>query len=124
MRWSVLVVAMTFVWASCASAPPALSPKGVAAYRGTQVIQTLDLLRDAAIAANKETPPLLSTDTTRKVVTYHKSSITVVHASAEAEGWQPTVLAGLEELVRNIPAQESTLLAPYVTLIRTLLNSR
>ena len=50
------VLALLYVPA-CTNAPPTLTPAGIAAYRGTQAIQSLDLLRDAAIAANALTPP-------------------------------------------------------------------
>lgn len=122
MRWSVFVViAIGLVFSGCAGkTPPNLSSQGVAAFHGTQVIQTLDLLRDAAIAANDQKPPVLSTDTTRKIVTYHRSAITVVHATPN--GWRAAVLQGLEETLKNLPPNETKLLAPYVTLVTTIAN--
>jgi hypothetical protein len=118
MKTWLLILALTFT--ACASAPPSLSPAGQQAFQNTRVIKGLDLLRDTAIAANAEVPPLLNTATTRKVVQYHESSLKVMQASGS--GWKPAVLAGLDELPKDLPPAEVKVLAPYLGLVKTLLE--
>ena len=102
---------------ACATnASPQLSPEARAAWYGTRVIKALDLFRDTAIDANAQTPPLLSTLATRKIVEYHKSAITVIHGVPG--GWKSTVLAGLNEATRTIPYAEWQILVPYINLIK------
>jgi hypothetical protein len=104
---------------SCSHAPPTLSPAGVQAFNQFQVQKDLDLLRDTAITANAQQPPLLSTDATRKVVEYHKAAITTIHAAAS--GWKTTLLTGLNETAATLAPGEQAILAPYVTLLRAVL---
>jgi hypothetical protein len=90
-------VIIAFVWSSgCSPAPPVLSPEAKAAFHATRVVQVLDVFRDAAIAANDGVPPLLTTDSTRKVVLWHKSAVKTIRAVPT--GWEPVVRAGLFEL--------------------------
>jgi hypothetical protein len=114
-----LALALALTLAACASAPASLSPAGVSAFNNTRVIKGLDLIRDTAVDAHAQIPPLLSTDTTRKVVTFHASAITIVHATGH--GWAPIVLAGLDALVKDVPPGEKQLLAPYVALAKTII---
>jgi ABC-type branched-subunit amino acid transport system ATPase component len=104
----------------CAKAPPTLGPAGVTAFQNQQIQKSLDTIRDIAIDANATAPPVLTTDTTRKVVTWHKSAITVLHA--RGAGWVSTLTTSLDELSRNLPAAEQKTLAPYIALAKTLLN--
>lgn len=94
------------------TAPTGASPVAVQAFNKTKVIHGLDLLRDIAIEANAQTPPLLSAAITQRVVLFHASAITVMNASAD--GWQATVSAGLSELGENLPANEKAILKPYL----------
>jgi hypothetical protein len=104
----------------CAKAPPTLTPVGKTAWQGIQAIRVLDTIRDVAIAANAQTPPILSTDTTRKVVTFHKSAVTVIGASPG--GWKPIVTASIGQLQKDVPAAEWTKIAPYVALLSTIIQ--
>lgn len=73
------IVALLLLSPACASnVPPNLSPQAAAAWRGTRVIHVLDVFRDAAIDANAQQPPLLSTDVTRSIVRFHLASIEIV----------------------------------------------
>ncbi len=113
-------LALTFV--GCASAPPTLGPVAAADYKKTQVIKVLDLLRDAAIDANARTPPLMSTATTRKVVDVHKTALLTIQGSDT--GWIGAVTAALQQLSRDpsiLPA-EAQKLAPYFTVIASVLQ--
>ena len=103
----------------CVHAPPNLSPSGVAAFNATRVVKALDVLRDFAVDANAQIPPLLSTATTRKVVTYHRSAVTTI--GAVPSGWVPVVTTGLDEVLRDLPDTERATLTPYVALVKTLI---
>jgi hypothetical protein len=112
------LLVITLAISACAKAPPNLSPAGTAAFYGTRVIHGLDAFRDIAISANEN--KLITTDATRAIVTYHKSAITVVRATPQ--GWQSTLLTGLDQLLANLQPDERQLLQPYVVLLRTILQ--
>lgn len=113
----LLAVVLT---AACAHAPPNLSPPATVAWHGTRVITAMDVVRDIAVAANHTTPPALSTDTTRVIVTWHRTALVVVHQSPQ--GWTTTVATSLTEALRNLPPAEQRTLQPYVTLVMTVLQ--
>lgn len=117
-RFAVLILAALVV-CGCRHAPPGSSPRAHAAFQGTQVIKTLDLLRDYATDANAQVPPLISTVTTRKIVIYHRSAITTIHDIPN--GWKPTVLTGLDEVQKNLPPDDASKVAPYVALIKAVI---
>jgi hypothetical protein len=96
MRTAVVVVLVTGVFYGCAPVPTPLSPDARIAFHATRVVQVLDVVRDAAIAANDVSPPLISTDATRRVVLFHRSAVQII--SVSPSGWRPTVKAGLFEL--------------------------
>ena len=110
-----LILILALAGSACASAPPLASPVATADFRNTQVIQGLDQLRDIAINANAQNPPLLSTATTRKVVQAHEAALKTIHAMAS--GWQATVLAGCWQplapeqtsVVQALPSSQETL---------------
>jgi len=105
---------------ACASAPPNLNPQATQAFYNTRVEHVLNLLRETAVSAHAQTPPMLSTPIFRRVVQYHESSIKIMHAAGS--GWQPAVAAGLDELTKDVTPAEKQLLAPYVALARTILQ--
>jgi hypothetical protein len=104
---------------ACQHAPPTASPQAQIAFTGTRAIKGLDLLRDFAIDGNAQTPSLISTATTRKIVTYHRSAITLVHDIPS--GWKQTLSDGLDEVVTDLPPGEGPQLAPYVALVKSIL---
>lgn len=103
---------------SCASASKNLSPQGIEAFNKTRIIKGLDVIRDTAVDANKTVPPLISTATTRKIVTYHRSSLLIVNA----QGAKALTTTSLDELVKDLPKSESDLLAPYISLAKVIIN--
>lgn len=116
-----VILAIALLGIGCASAPPNLSPLAQTAFRNTQVVKSLDLIRDIAIDANAQKPaPLISTDTTRKVVQFHQSALKVIDATST--GWRDVVLASLNEVYNNLPPGEKQLLGPYFTLAITTLK--
>jgi hypothetical protein len=116
-RLAALCVALALMTAC--HTPPNLTPEAVVAFHNTRVIKGLDLIRDTAIAANAQNPPLVSTATTRKVVLFHRSALDTIYAGP---GWQPKVLTALDETVRDLPSAESRLVAPYVVLVKTIIQ--
>lgn len=117
----------------CQKTPPALSPEATVAFHATRVIKVLDVVRDAAIAANDLTPPVIQTNDTRTVVLWHKVAVQTI--AATPGGWKPTVKASIYALschpqayapgpgiplpdacVPQIPAEANMRLRPYIGL--------
>jgi hypothetical protein len=116
MRTLIACCCLALSLVSCASAPPSLSAAGASAYKKTQVVKVLDLLRDTAIAANAQTPPLVSTATTRKIVEAHKTALLTIQGSDA--GWAAAVGVTLTQLSRDpsfLPA-ELQRLEPYFSI--------
>lgn len=123
MKYLFVLVALTITLGcaeSCAKAPPNLTPEATAAFNGLQAVRALDLLRDTAIAANAQVPPLIDEATTRKIVLYHQSAVKIVQASPG--GWKPAVQTGLDELLKDLSPSSKQTLAPYVALLKSILN--
>jgi hypothetical protein len=110
---------LVIVWSACASAPPTLSLHATQAFNNTRVIKALDIVRDTAISANAQVPPLVGTATTKRIVTYHESALKIIDAAPA--GWSTAVQTGLDELVKDLPPPEKQLLAPYVNLVKTVI---
>lgn len=111
---SLALVASTLLFCACPARPPNLSVAARHAFTNTQVVKVLDLVRDSAVSANAMTPPLVSTETTRKIVQFHASTLKVIDATTT--GWQKTVQQSLQAIYDNLPPAERTLLAPYINL--------
>lgn len=120
LLWMLFVVGLGMSTISCAKAPPNLTPEANLAFQNTRVIKGLDLLRDTAIDAHEATPPLLSIETTRKVVLAHESSLKVMQTMGF--GWKPVVAQTMKELPQNLPPKEQKLLEPYLNLVGFLLQ--
>ena len=116
-KYAVVILAASLL--SCAKAPTALSPSGTAAFHATRVVKALGVLQDFAIAAEAQTPKLLSTDNTRKVVNFVGSAAKTI--DAVPAGWKPTVMAGLVQLQADLPPPDWARVAPYVQLIKVLI---
>jgi hypothetical protein len=104
---------------SCTPPPPTLTPEAHWAFNETRTIKGLDVLRDTLVAANKETPPLVSQTFMLATVKYHRSALVLVHA--HALGWQGEVAAGADELIKDLPPNEAQLARPYIALLKTIL---
>lgn len=116
----LLALALIMTISACAShTPPTLSPAGVAAFNATKVVKALDVLRDTAVAANAQVPPLVTEDSTRAVVTYHRAAVTTIGATPS--GWAPTVRIGLDAVAQALSPAERQQLAPYIALLKTLI---
>jgi hypothetical protein len=116
---AILTVLSALSTSSCAKAPPNLSPSGVAAFHGTQVVKALDLVRDTAIVAEMQQPPLVRTETARAIIVWHRAAVMTIGASPG--GWKPTVSAGLDAIDRALSDSERATLTPYIALARTLI---
>lgn len=113
-------VALCIGLLACHPPPPQLSPHAQTVWKLHEVQKDLDLIRDVAIDANATTPPVLTTDATRTIVTWHKNAITVMHGAAQ--GWQATVLASLDALATTLPADQYAVIARYVALARAVIS--
>ena len=89
MRRAAWILVLIVV-SGCTPAPKPLSPEATVAFHATRVVNVLDVVRDAAIAANEVTPPLISTSETRQVVLWHKTAVQTIRVSPS--GWRPVVL--------------------------------
>lgn len=113
----VLALALATSW--CAPPPPQLSPEAVTAFHATRVVRTIDIVMDLAIDAHAQKPPLISTDNTRKIVTWCEAALKTIAASPG--GWKPSVLSGLDQLEQTIPPAEWAHIEIYVKLLRTVI---
>jgi hypothetical protein len=106
---------------ACATVPQQplnLSPEAQVAWRNLEIVRVLDLIRDTAIDAERE--GLLTTGTTRKVVQFHISSLTILKA-AEV-GWQGVIGQTLDDLASDLPGRDRPMLGPYIGLIKQALG--
>lgn len=117
-KW-VLVI-LLIAAAGCAKAPQTLSPSGAAAFNALRVVRVLDLVRDTAIDAHAQTPPLIATEHTRIIVRWHAAALKTI--AAVPDGWKATVLAGLVTLERDLPPDVWAKIALYITLARTVIQ--
>lgn len=107
---------------ACSGNPPPatdptvnLSASGRAAYQATRVVKALDVLRDIAVSAEEQNPKLMSTASTRKVVLYHQAIVKTIRAVPD--GWLAVAMEGLDNLRKEIPADEWKQIDPYVRLV-------
>lgn len=108
---------------ACNHAPPNLSPAAAKNFTNARVIKALDLVRDTAINANAQTPPLLSTSATRKIVNFHKFALKTIDASQS--GWQSAVSVALFQLRSDpslLPA-ELAVLQPEFNLAQAAIDA-
>lgn len=110
--------------AGCAShRPPALGPVAAVAWTQTQVTLGLDQVRDVAIAAGTVgTPPLLAEASVRAVVQMHQSALLLIHEAPT--GWRTLTRTIIEQGMLALPDREQAVIAPYVTVVWTLLEVR
>lgn len=120
MKSCLSAIVLAFTLYGCASAPPTLSPVGLAAFHAHEIVKVLDVVRDAAVSAEAQTPKLLSTDTTRNVVIWHRSALVTIRTVPY--GWQGAVLAGLDEVSKNVPTHERAVLAPYLAMAKLVIR--
>jgi hypothetical protein len=111
---------MAVLEAGCAKAPPTLGPEAARDFQKTRVIKALDLLRDFAIDGEAATPKVVSTDTTRQIVTYHQSALKILDAAGS--DWKAVVGTSLDALVPALPEKDRPKVAPYVALVKGLLQ--
>jgi hypothetical protein len=118
---AVLCLSLASCQASCAGkAPPTLSPAGTAAFNATRVVKALDILRDFAVDGEAQTPPVISTDNTRKVVAFHRAAVTTI--GAVPGGWKPVVTTGLDQLQHDLLPEEWRRILPYVALVKSAIE--
>lgn len=118
---SIVLFALVLGLTACANRlPPNLNPQATRAWYGSEVIKGLDVIRDAAIAANAVTPPVVPTADTRAIVQWHASAVKVIRDVPT--GWQPAVLTGLDEALKHVSPEMRYTIEPYVALAKTLIE--
>lgn len=120
MLAAAIALAVAFSPSCAGNAPPNLGPHATQSWYKTRVIKSLDVVRDIAIDANAQTPPLIPTATTRKVVNFHESALKII-GSTDA-GWRGAVSTGLDELMNSLTPAEKSQLGPYIALVKTVLQ--
>ena len=116
----LLIACLLLSTSACVPPPPQLSPAATRAFTNTRVVRILDLVRDTAIDANAQVPPLLATDSTRQIVQWHASALRIIQAANS--GWVATVVTSLEELGKDLPAKDAALLKPYFAMAQAILK--
>lgn len=106
---------------SCAgNPPPGLTPNEKISYQSLRVVKGLDLLRDMAITAEAQIPPLITTDAARRIVLFHKEAISAI--GAIPDGWKPIVISALTSLESELSDQDKQKFTPYFILVKTLIS--
>lgn len=99
--WAVLAILAT----SCAHPSSITTPQGQVAYTADQIVQRINELQNAAIAANqtlnKDGSKGLPDATTRAIVTYC-TTVALPTLKATPAGWQQTVVTGWTALKGQI----------------------
>jgi len=127
----LILFLVLIITVGCAPVPAPLSQDAVIAFHATRVVKVLDVIRDATIAANELVPPVISTNDTRTVVLWHKTSIQVIQNVPN--GWKPTVkaslyaltchpLAGSGNCTPQLPQTAVVRLYPYIGLAIVVIN--
>jgi hypothetical protein len=118
-----LVVTLTVISSGCGlttAPPPNLTPAAQTAFHSQQAQNVLDQIRDIAQDASKTVPPVVSRASAIKITDWHRAAITIVHEAGS--GWPTAVVASLTEVLKSLSPAEQALLAPYVTLTKTILT--
>lgn len=120
MKYLLFMLMLTL--SGCAPPPQHLSVVSTTAFQKTRVVKVLDLLRDTAIDASSEVPPVLSTATARKVVQAHQAALKAIQASDT--GWPAAVSVILAQLSHDqtLLPTEAQRLAPYFELAAQVLK--
>ena len=116
---TLLCLCFCLTFSGCAAAPPTITtPQGITAFQNLQVLKALDAVRDIAVDANAAVPPIVPTATTREIVLWHKSALTILNA--RGTGWPTLLTASLDQTLAHLSASDRQLLLPYVTLVKTI----
>lgn len=120
IRLALIVLVLVLPGAGCAAftPPPNLNPNGRLAFYQAHAEQPLDILRDAAVDA--ERVGLLPNASKLKVVTVHRQAIVTIHDAKD--GWRRSVADSLRALVKDLPDADGDLVRPYVDAALTWLQ--
>lgn len=122
MRHYRLITVLALLWAlaGCgATPPPNLTPQATAAFHARRALDVLRVIRDTAVDASRQTPPLISHKTAIHVVTWHKSLVQAI--GAVPSGVRNTVDTALVQLKADIPPEDWKRIENYVNLLRAVI---
>jgi hypothetical protein len=117
--WLSVMVALFVTSPACTKAPPQLGPVAAQDFQKTRVIKALDVFRDFAIDGEAAKPQAISTETARKIVTYHQATLKILDAAGS--DWRSLVATSLDALTPTLPEKDRPKVAPYVALVKALL---
>jgi hypothetical protein len=120
MRRIILAFCLVSFTGCGAVPPPTLTPQAKVAYQARRVLDVLRVVRDVAIDAEAQTPKLISTADTRKILNWHESLVKAIDAAPD--GARATVAASLTDLQKDIAPSAWARLAPYVALVRSVME--
>lgn len=112
----VLSIVALSLW-SCASAPPNLTPPGLAAWNNSRVQTGFDVVRDVAVNASVGVPPT----SVRRAVMWHRSAITILHE--RGNGAKALILTSLDEFQKDLPPAQQQQWGPYIMLAKGILTA-
>lgn len=120
MRAVLLPLLLVAALSACALPPPNLTPAAVVAYNQTRLEKALDVIRDTAQDGSALTPPVVSVKDAVTVTKAHKSLVLIIES--QGTGWQHQVSTTLDQLLANVLPATRAVLAPYVALVKALLQ--
>ena len=120
--WAMVAGALI---SSCASAPSLSPPASLSAagrrdFQLTRVVKALDLLRDTAVSAAAQDPPVISFETRQQIVRYHQAAVRTI--AVMPSGWPANVVTGLDEVMALLPANEREMLGTYVRFVKAIVS--
>lgn len=135
MRRRLALLLLLVLTPACGPTPRPMPPDVAAAFHASRVIMVLDVLRDAAIAAHDAQPPVMTEDSTRKVVVWHKATIQAVQMAPQ--GWRASAKESIFRFSCDpaaasvsppppctplLPAVDLARLRPYISLALVVIS--
>lgn len=119
-RVSVLLVLVAVLGVSlrCAPPPPNLTPQASVAFQNTEVLKTLDLIRDLAVDGAHT--GVISRKDALLITDWHTAAIHVL--DARNSNYAVQIATGLDQVLAQLSPPVHQRFAPYLTLLRTVLG--
>jgi hypothetical protein len=119
-RLSVLLVLVAALGVSvrCAPPPPNLTPQASVAFQNTEVLKTLDLIRD--LAADGAHTGVISRADALLIVNWHTAAIRIM--DARTSNYAVQITTGFDQVLAQLAPPVHERFAPYLTLLRTVLG--
>ena|SRR6267143_6708646 len=122
MRHYKLIMFIALCWSliGCGQTPPPnLTPQATEAFHARRALDVLRIVRDTAVDASRQNPPLVSHKAAVRVITWHKSLVQAI--AAVPGGLKMTVDAALVELKTDLPPEDWKRIEIYINLLRAVI---